>query len=163
MKLVRCAGILAVALCAASAAEADDLRRNYVWTKSDRSSDLPKLGLQARRPGQRSMSFERIYMSCLKTGGLEIEVWPAAKGGDSSPPILIVEGIQYPLGAWKTSMNEMEEVLMGTTSSPDLSAVRAMREARDIVFKAPDLTMKLPAASPAVRGFVGECERWNRR
>lgn len=163
MKLVRCAGILALALCGASAAEAEDLRRDYAWTKSDRTSDPPKLGLQSRRPAQRSMSFERLYMSCLKSGGLAIEVWPVGKAVESSPALLIVDGIQHPLRACNTSMNEMDEVLMCATSAPDLSAVRAMREARDIVFKAPDLSMKLPAASPAVRAFVGECERRNRR
>lgn len=162
---------LAAALAALSlvtAVRADDLRRSHVWTASrSDGTQAPKLGLQQRDAGRRSMSFERLMMTCRKTGGVEITAWPVdLRAKDPEPGIdanFITDASYHPMPNWRRSFNDMEDVTQVSVVSPDLAPVRDMLGAGSIRYGVEGVSMALPKASPAVGTFLADCARWSGR
>jgi hypothetical protein len=161
------AAVLAAAF-ASSVAHADDLRRSHVWiaARSD-GAEPPKLGLQPRNPDRRSMSFERMMMTCRKAGGVEITAWPVdLRAKDPEPGIdanFITDATYHPMPNWRRSFNDMDDVTQVSVVSPDLAPVKDMFGAESIRYGVEGVSMALPKASAAVRTFLGDCARWSGR
>lgn len=162
---------LAAVLAAASAStisHADDLRRSHVWiaARSD-GAEPPKLGLQPRNPDRRSMSFERMMMTCRKAGGVEITAWPVdLRAKDPEPGIdanFITDASYHQMPNWRRSFNDMDEVTQVSVVSQDLAPVKDMLGAESIRYGVEGVSMALPKASPAVRTFLSDCNRWSGR
>ncbi|WP_146074042.1 hypothetical protein [Methylobacterium sp. 190mf] len=155
--------MIAAALCVASSAHADDLRSSYIWTLSA-GGGTPKLGLQSRDPDRRSMAFERFFMTCRRAGGVEIVAWPVdPKQRDPEPGMpanLATDTTHHPLRGWRRSYNEMDEVVQISVVAPDLSPVRDMIGAASIRFGVEGISLALPVATSAVRGFLTRCTRY---
>ncbi|MGU3404865.1 hypothetical protein [Methylobacterium brachiatum] len=157
-----------VSLVTTVPAMADDLRRSHVWTVSQSDGrEPPKLGLQARNPERRSMSFERFFMTCRKAGGVEMVAWPVdLRAKDPEPGIdanFITDNTGHTMPNWRRSFNEMDDVTQVSVVSRDLGPVRDMLGAGSIRYGVEGVAMALPKASPAVRAFLAECSRWSGR
>lgn len=161
------AAVLAAA-AAATPARSDDLRRSHVWTsaRSD-GAEPPKLGLQQRNPDRRSMSFERMIMTCRRAGGVEMTAWPVdLRAKDPEPGIdanFLTDATFHPMPNWRRSFNDMEDVTQVSVVSPDLAPVKDMLGAESIRYGVEGISMALPKASAEVRTFIGECARWSGR
>jgi len=163
---------LAAALAAAAAAStvapalSDDLRRSHVWiaARSD-GAEPPKLGLQPRNPEHRSMSFQRMMMTCRKAGGVEMTAWPVdLRAKDPEPGIdanFITDATYHPMPNWRRSFNDMEDVTQVSVVSRDLAPVRDMLGAESVRYGVEGVAMALPKASAAVRTFLADCARWS--
>lgn len=156
------------ALVATAPTRADDLRRTHVWTVSEPGGrEPPKLGLQTRDPARRSMAFERLFMTCRRAGGVEIVAWPVdLRAKDPEPGVLAnfaTDGTAHPMGNWRKSYNEMDEVTQVSVISSDLAPIRDMLGAESVRYGVEGVSMALPKASPAVRTFLAECARWSGR
>lgn len=159
---------ICAALILAPAARADDLRRSHVWVASKRDgSEPPKLGLQPRDPGRRSMSFERMMLVCRKAGGVEITAWPVdLRAKDPEPGIeanFITDRTYHQMPNWRRSFNDMDDVTQVSVVSKDLTPVRDMLGADSIRYGVEGVAMALPKASKAVEAFLADCASWSGR
>lgn len=142
----------------------DDLSRTYTWTmaRSDREG-VVKLGLQRRNEDNRSMHFERIFMTCNGTKRLAVSAWPAAP--DRRPMrrmrllTITADEKQHFSRDQKISFNEVDEVWAIDATISGFKPIQDMIGARNTRLDAHGIALILPRANAAVADFLSRCEK----